>query len=229
MTEGWGMTELTCAATISSLERVRNGTIGYAYPGMEVRLADDGEILVRGPIVMRGYYRDPQRTAETIDADGWLHTGDIGTMDADGYVTIIDRKKELLITAGGKNISPANIEHLLLQHPLLGQACVIGDRRPFISALLVLDPEMAPVWAKRHGIEAASPAELGAHPAVQAEVQRAVDAANEHLARVEQVKRFTVVDAEWTPESGELTPTLKMRRRVILERHASEIEAMYAP
>jgi long-chain acyl-CoA synthetase len=227
MTEGWGMTELTCAATITSLDRVRNGTVGYAYPGIEVRLAEDGEVLVRGPIVMAGYYKDPQRTAEAIDAGGWMHTGDIGTMDADGYVRIVDRKKELIITAGGKNISPANVEHLLLQHPLVGQACAIGDRRPFVSALLVLDAEMAPVWAKRHGIEA-GPAELAAHPEVLAEVQRAVDAANEHLARVEQVKRFTVLPAEWTPESGELTPTLKMRRRVIVDRYAAEIEAMYA-
>jgi long-chain acyl-CoA synthetase len=225
MTEGWGMTELTCAATITSLDRVRNGTVGCAYPGIEVRLADDDEVLVRGPIVMAGYYKDPERTAEAIDADGWMHTGDIGTIDADGYVKIVDRKKELIITAGGKNISPANVEHLLLQHPLIGQACAIGDRRPFVSALVVLDAEMAPVWARRHGIEAA---DLAAHPEVLAEVQRAVDAANEHLARVEQVKRFTVLPAEWTPESGELTPTLKMRRRVIVDRYAPEIEAMYS-
>jgi long-chain acyl-CoA synthetase len=227
MTEGWGMTELTCAATITSMDRVRNGTVGYAYPGIEVRLADDGEVLVRGPIVMAGYYRDPERTAEAIDADGWMHTGDIGTMDADGYVKIVDRKKELIITAGGKNISPANVEHLLLQHPLIGQACAIGDRRSYVTALLVLDAEMSPVWARRHGIEAASAADLAGNPEVLAEVQRAVDAANEHLARVEQVRRFTVLPAEWTPESGELTPTLKMRRRVIVDRYGAEIEAMY--
>jgi long-chain acyl-CoA synthetase len=227
MTEGWGMTELTCAATITSTDRVRNGTVGYAFPGIEVRIADDGEVLVRGPIVMRGYYKDPEKTAEAIDADGWMHTGDIGTMDADGYVKIVDRKKELIITAGGKNISPANIEHLLLQHPLIGQACAIGDRRQFVSALLVLDAEMAPVWARGRGIEAGSIAELSRHPEVLAEAQRAVDAANEHLSRAEQVKRFIVVPAEWTPESGELTPTLKMRRRVIVDRYGEEIEAMY--
>jgi long-chain acyl-CoA synthetase len=227
MSEGWGMTELTCAATVASVDRVRIGAVGYAYPGIEVRIADDGEVLVRGPIVMAGYYKDPQRTAEAIDADGWLHTGDIGTMDADGYVKIVDRKKELIITAGGKNISPANVEHLLLQHPLIGQACVIGDRRPYVSALLVLDGEMTPVWAKQHEIEPASAAELSRHPEVLAEVQRAVDAANEHLARVEQVKRFTVLHVEWTPLSGELTPTLKMRRRVIVDRYGAEIEAMY--
>ncbi|HEY4024963.1 MAG TPA: long-chain fatty acid--CoA ligase [Candidatus Dormibacteraeota bacterium] len=227
MTEGWGMTELTCAATITSMDRVRNGTVGYAYPGIEVRLADDGEVLVRGPIVMRGYYRDPEKTAETLDPDGWLHTGDIGKVDADGYVTIIDRKKELIITAGGKNLSPTNIEHLLLQHPLIGQACAIGDRRPFVSALLVLDAEMAAVWAKRNGVAATSLPELSRDPAVLAEVARAVDAANAQMARVEQVRRYTVVPTEWTPESGELTPTLKMRRRVIVERYGDEIEAMY--
>jgi long-chain acyl-CoA synthetase len=227
MTEGWGMTELTCAATITSLDRVRNGTVGCAYPGIEVRLAEDGEVLVRGPIVMRGYYRDPEKTAEAIDAGGWMHTGDIGTIDGDGYVRIVDRKKELIITAGGKNLSPANVEHLLRQHPLVGQACAIGDRRPCVTALLVLDGEMAPVWARQHGIEATTLAELSRHPEVVAEVQRGVDAANEHLARVEQVRCFTLVPAEWTPQSGELTPTLKMRRRVIVERHGAEIEAMY--
>ncbi len=140
---------------------------------------------------------------------------------------IVDRKKELIITAGGKNISPANIEHLLLQHPLLGQACAVGDRRSYVSALLALDPDMAPVWARRRGLEATSIAELATHPAVLAEVERAVEAANQHLARVEQVRRFTVLPREWTAESGELTPTLKMRRRVIVERYAPEIETMY--
>jgi long-chain acyl-CoA synthetase len=201
--------------------------VGYSYPGIEVRLADDGEVLVRGPIVMTGYYRDPARTAEAIDAGGWMHTGDIGTIDADGYVTIIDRKKELIITAGGKNISPANIENLLRQHPLIGQACAIGDRRSYVTALLVLDAEMATVWAKRQGIQTPSVAELTSDPTVRAEIDRAVASANEHLARAEQVRRFTIVPTEWTPESGELTPTLKMRRRVIVERHAREIEAMY--
>jgi len=228
MTEGWGMTELTCAATISALDRAQNGTVGYAYPGIELKLGDDGEILVRGPIVMKGYYKDPVRTAEAIDGEGWMHTGDIGTVDDHGYVKIIDRKKELIITAGGKNISPANIENLLLQHPLVGQACVIGDRRPYITALLVLDTEMAPVWAKRHGIEAGSTAQLAQHPALRAEMQRAVDAANERLARVEQVKRFAVLPVEWTAESGELTPTLKRRRRVIVERYEREIEELYS-
>ena len=227
MTEGWGMTELTCAATLTSLDRVRNGTVGYAYPGIEVRLADDAEILVRGPIVMKGYYRDPEKTAEAIDAEGWMHTGDIGTIDDDGYVRIIDRKKELIITAGGKNISPANVENQLLQQPLLGQACVVGDRRSYITALLVLDAEVALVWARQRGIDPTSMAELARHPEVLAEVHREVAAANEHLARVEQVKRFAVLPVEWTAETGELTPTLKKRRRVIIERYSPEIEELY--
>ena len=228
MVEGWGMTELTCGATISSLDRIRNGTVGYAYPGVEIRLGEDDEILVRAPLVTPGYYKDPEKTAEAIDADGWMHTGDVGTIDADGYVKIIDRKKELIITAGGKNISPVNIETLLQQHPLIGQSCAIGDRRPYVSALLVLDAETAPLWARRNGIEAASLAELAGHPSVMAEVHDAVDAANEHLARVEQVKRFTLLPSEWTPESGELTPSLKKKRRVIVERYTSEIESMYS-
>jgi long-chain acyl-CoA synthetase len=227
MTEAWGMTELTCAATIGSIDEPRNGTVGRAYPGVEVRVAEDGEILVRGPIVMRGYYKDPDRTAEAIDDEGWMHTGDIGTMDPDGSVRVVDRKKELIITSGGKNISPANIEHLLLQHPLLGQACAIGDRRNYVTALVTLDAEMAPVWARRNGLEAASVAELAAHPALLAEVQRAVDAANARLSQAEQVRRWTVVPVEWTAETGELTPSLKKRRRVIVDHHAAEIEAMY--
>ncbi len=228
MGEGWGMTELTCAATMNELDRVRNGMVGYAFPGMEMKLAEDGEVLMRGPLVMKGYYKDAEKTAETIDAEGWLHTGDVGEIDADGYLKIIDRKKELIITSGGKNVSPANIEYLLKTHELIGQALAIGDRRKHITALLVLDPLTAPLWAKQRGIAAASLDELKRHPEVLAEVQRAVDAANEHLARVEQVKRFLLLAGQWTPETGELTPTMKLKRRVILERNAGAIEAMYA-
>lgn len=226
--EAWGMSELTCAATGNPSAAPRNGTIGVAAPGVEVRLADDGEILVRAGCQTPGYYKDPQATAEALDADGWLHTGDVATVDADGYYRIIGRKKELIITAGGKNVAPAAIEYLLQQHPLIGQACALGDRRPYITALLVLDPEAAPAWARQHGIEAASLAELAALPAVVEEVQRAVDAANAHLSRVEQVKRYVLLANEWTPHSGDLTPTLKKRRGVILERYAAEIDALYA-
>ncbi len=229
MLEGWGMTELTNAATLSHPDHARNGTVGAACPGIELRLDDDGEVCIRGPLVMRGYYRDLARTADALDADGWLHTGDIGTLDADGMLRIVDRKKELIITSGGKNISPATVEALLQRHPLIGQACAIGDRRNYLTALLVLDGEVAPVWAREHGIPACSLAELAANPQVLAEVGRGVRAANEHLARAEQVRRFTLLPAEWTVETGELTPTLKRRRRVITDRYAGEIESLYGP
>ncbi len=228
MIEAWGMTELTCAATGNPSDAARNGTIGVAAPGVEMRLAEDGEILVRAGCQTAGYYNDPEATAEALDADGWLHTGDLGAVDADGYYRVIGRKKELIITAGGKNIAPAAIEYLLQQHPLIGQACAVGERRPYVNALLVLDPEGAPAWARQHDIAFGSLAELAEVPAVLEEVQRAVDAANTHLARVEQVKRFKLLATEWTAQTGELTPTLKRRRSVILERYAAEIEALYA-
>ena len=227
LSEGWGMTELNNAATLVPPERARVGAVGQAYPGVEIRLADDGEILVRGGLLMRGYYKDPERTAETIDANGWLHTGDIGQLDAEGYLRIIDRKKELIITSGGKNISPALIEYELQRHPLIGQACAIGDRRNYVAALLVLDPDAAPGWARAQGIEFDSAADLAVNPVVLAEVERAVAAANEHLARPEQVRRWAVLPEEWTAQSGELTPSLKRRRRFIVEKYAKEIDALY--
>jgi long-chain acyl-CoA synthetase len=227
ITEGWGMSELSNAATLAPPGRSRNGAVGRAFPGMELRIADDGEVLVRGPLVMRGYYKDPERTAEALDADGWMHTGDIGVLDADGFLKITDRKKELIITSGGKNISPALIEYELQRHPLIGQACAIGDRRNYVTALIVLDPETTPAWARAQGIAASSLAELASHPEVLAEVERGVAAANSHLARVEQVRRFRVLRSEWTAETGELTPTLKRRRRVIADRYAEEIEQLY--
>jgi long-chain acyl-CoA synthetase len=185
-------------------------------------------MLVRGGNVTQGYYKDPEKTAETIDAEGWLHTGDIVEMDPDGYVKIIDRKKELIITAGGKNISPANLETLLKQHPLVGQACAIGDRRPFVSALIVLDQEVAPLWAKQHRIEISSMADLAGRQEVLAEVQKAVEDCNRRVARVESIRKFTILPVEWTAQSEELTPTLKLKRRVIHAKYAPEIELMYS-
>jgi long-chain acyl-CoA synthetase len=229
LVEGWGMTETTVGATFApAMDRHRNGTVGMADYGVEVVVADDGEILVRGGNVTQGYYKEPEKTAEAIDKDGWLHTGDIGTVDADGYVSIVDRIKELIITAGGKNISPANLETLLKQHPLVGQAAAIGDRRPYVSALIVLDGEVAPTWAKQHGIEYSSLEELASRPEVVAAVQEAVDSTNEHVAQVESVRRFTILPVEWTAESEELTPTLKLKRRVIHEKYGDQIEGMYA-
>jgi long-chain acyl-CoA synthetase len=227
LTEGWGMTELSNAATISAPDRARVGTVGTVMPGMEARIADDGEVLIRGPLVMSGYYKDPERTAETLDADGWLHTGDIGVLDSDGYLRITDRKKELIITSGGKNISPALIEYHLQRHPLIGQACAIGDRRNYVTALLVLDAEAVRAWTTEQGITLADMADAAKSPEVLAEVERAVAQANSHLARVEQVRRHVVLPGEWTSDSGELTPTQKKRRRVITERYADEIDLLY--
>jgi len=227
ISEVWAMSELANAGTAATPRRTRNGAVGQALPGVEVRVAGDGEVLVRGPAVMRGYYKDPERTAEAVDADGWVHSGDIGELDADGFLKITDRTKELIITSGGKNISPVLVEYQLQRHPLIGQACAIGDRRNYVTALIVLDPEVTPAWARVHGIGAASLAELAVHPEVLAEVGRGVAAANSHLAQAEQVRRFRVLPDEWTAETGELTPTLKRRRRVIVDRYASEIDQLY--
>jgi long-chain acyl-CoA synthetase len=232
MVEGWGMSELALSGTATAHDRYRRGSVGQPVPGAEARIAEDGELLYRSPHVMRGYFKDPELTAATIDSDGWLHTGDIAEVDEDGFLKIVDRKKELIITSGGKNISPALIEYELQRHPLIGQACAIGDRRSYVAALLVLDPEAAPAWARAHGIEATgtvalSAADLAAHPDVLAEIDQAVAAANSHLARPEQVRRYQVLPNEWTPQSGELTPSLKRRRRVIIDKYAKEIESLY--
>jgi long-chain acyl-CoA synthetase len=228
LSEGWGMSELSNAATFAAPDEARTGAVGRPFPGIEIRLADDGEVLVRGPLVMAGYYKDPELTMATIDSAGWLHTGDIGEFDDAGFLKIIDRKKELIITSGGKNISPALVEYELQRHPLIGQACAIGDRRNYVTALLVLDPDTTPAWARAQGISFDSLADLAANPDVLAEVERGVAVANSHLARPEQVRRFTLLPAEWTAQSGELTPSMKRRRQVIIDRYAKEIEELYA-
>jgi len=226
MSEIYGMSECCGPMTWEPFD-VHPGTVGPPIPGCEVKLLDDGEVCCRGGNVFLGYLKDPARTAEVLDDEGWLHSGDIGVFDDGGYVKIVDRKKELIITAGGKNISPANIEAALKSFPLIGQACVIGDMRPFVSALIVLDPEVAPAWAKSRGIEASTMAELSRHPDVRAEVERAVADANARFSQVEQVKRFTLLTDEWLPDSEELTPTMKLKRRGVLTKYAEEIEALY--
>jgi long-chain acyl-CoA synthetase len=223
----WGMSELGAAATRNPKDRVKIGSIGVALPGVDLRLAPDGELQVRGGLVMRGYYKEPDKTAETIDADGWLSTGDVATVDADGYYSIVDRKKELIITAGGKNISPANLESLLKANALIGQVCVIGDNRSYLTALVVLDGQVAPVWAAGRGIAHGSFAELTSHPEVRAEVERSIAALNEQVSRTENIRRWAILPAEWTVESEELTPTLKLKRRVILNKYAAAIAEMY--
>jgi long-chain acyl-CoA synthetase len=224
----YGMTETTGAFTSNSASEFKVGTVGRAFPGMEIQIAADGEILVRGPILTPGYLNRPDLTADLIDAEGWLHTGDIGSLDEDGFLSVVDRKKEIIITAGGENVPPAVIENLLVAHPLVGQALAFGDRRPYVVALLTLDGDVAPAWAKARGVQAGSLAELAGNPAVLAEVGEAVAAANERLARVQQVKRWRLLPVEWTAESEELTPTLKLKRRVVHAKYADDIDTLYA-
>ncbi|MEU8249591.1 long-chain fatty acid--CoA ligase [Nonomuraea sp. NPDC048916] len=224
----YGMTETTGAFTGNSPACYRLGTVGRAEPGAEVRIADDGEILTRSPLNTRGYLDRPEATAELIDADGWLHTGDIGSVDEDGFYRVVDRKKELIITAGGENISPAEIENHLKEHPLIGQALAYGDGRPYPVAVLTLDGEVAPGWAGSRGISFDSLAELAEHPDVLKEVEAAVAAANLKLAQVQQVKRWALLGAEWTAETEELTPSLKLKRRIIHAKYADIIEGLYA-
>ena len=224
----YGMTETTGAFTANTPAEFKLGTVGLPAAGMEVRIADDGEILVRGPLTTPGYHGRPDLTGALIDAGGWLRTGDIGTIDTDGFVSVTDRKKELIITAGGENIAPAAVENLLLAHPLIGQALAYGDRRPYVVALLTLDGEAAPAWARARGITAGSLAALASDPQVLAEVAAGVAAANQRLARVQQVKQWRLLPVEWTAETEELTPTLKLKRRVVHAKYADVIDSLYA-
>jgi long-subunit acyl-CoA synthetase (AMP-forming) len=223
------MSETAAAGTFNPPDAVRVGTVGRPVPGVELSLAADGELLLRGPNVMLGYRADPDKTAEAIDPDGWLHTGDIARIDPDGYVQIVDRKKELIINSGGKNMSPANIEQRLkASSPLIGQACAIGDRRPYNVALIVLDPAAAAAHANAPALHARSLAQLANDPGIRAAVAAGVAEANTHLSRIEQIKRFAVLSTDWSPRTGELTPTLKLKRRFINEKYAAEIDALYA-
>jgi len=226
--EVYGMSETTAVTHSNPRGAIKIGTVGVTLPGVECRIADDGEVLVRGGNMTPGYHNRPEATAELIDDEDWVHTGDLGTVDADGYLTIVGRKKELIITAGGKNISPNNIEGLLKEHPLIGQVCCVGDAKPYIAALIVLDGEAAPMWAAQNGIEYRDFASFSADERVLAEVQRAVDAANGRLAQVEQIKRWRLLPTEWTAETGELTPTLKLKRSVIVQQYAPDIAGLYA-
>ena len=224
--EVYGQSEDTGPTSWNPPGKVKIGTVGPSVPGVEVKLAGDGELLVRGGNVTRGYYKEPALTKETFDEDGWLHSGDVAVIDDEGYIKIVDRKKEILITAGGKNIAPSNIENMLKQKPLVGQACVIGDKRPYCTALVVLDAETALGWARAKGVPA-DLATLSAHPEVHKEVEGYIAEMNTHLHGQEQVKKFTILPAEWTVDSGELTPTLKMKRKVVNEKYGAEIERMY--
>lgn len=226
--EVWGMSELAIA-TGNPPEKIKIGTVGKPLPGIELKLAEDGEALLRGPHTMIGYKNDPERTAEVLDDEGWLHTGDVGELDADGYLRIIDRKKELIINSAGKNMSPANIEaRLKTSSPLIGSAVCIGDARPYNVALLVLDPDGAAAWAAKQGLGDANVAKLAQDPDVLAALEKAVEEANSHLSRVEQIKRFAVLPEEWQPGGDELTPSSKLKRKPIAAKYAAEIEELYA-
>jgi long-subunit acyl-CoA synthetase (AMP-forming) len=212
--EIYGLSETTGVVSMTLADDIRTDTVGPPLPSADVRIAPDGELLVRGPLVMAGYRNRSEATAEAIDADGWLHTGDIGRIDADGHLRIVDRKKELIINAAGKNMSPANIEARLKESsPLIGLAVAIGDARPYNVALIVLDPGVAAMYTTREGLHA--------------EVQAGVDRANARLARVEQIKRFAILDGDWLPDSDELTPTMKLKRRPIAEKYAAQTAALY--
>jgi long-chain acyl-CoA synthetase len=222
--EAYGMTETATAAIVNTLAECRLGSIGKPLPGVEARIASDGEILLRGANIFKGYFKDEEATRETL-ADGWLHTGDLGYMDQDGFVYITGRKKDVIITAGGKNVTPANLENAVKQSRWISQAVVLGDRRPYLVALVTLDPEELPAFAEQHGLE---PERVHEAEAMRAEVQRTVDEVNSRVGSVEQIKRFEILPRDLTQEAGELTPTLKVKRNVVAEKYAGVVEETYA-
>jgi long-chain acyl-CoA synthetase len=225
--EVYGQTEGTGPTSLNPRERIRIGTVGPPIPGVEVRIAEDGEVLVRGGNVFAGYFRNDDATAEMM-ADGWMHTGDVGELDEEGYLKITDRKKDLIITSSGKNVAPQELENALKYHPLISQAVVVGDRRPYLVALITLDQEALPRFAEERGLTSTDPAGLSREPAVQEAVAGAVDAVNSQFSRAEGIKRWRVLERDFMMEAEEITPTLKVRRRAILEKFAPQIDELYA-
>ncbi|WP_016692660.1 AMP-dependent synthetase/ligase [Rhodococcus rhodochrous] len=226
--EVWGMSETSCVVTMNRPGAIRIGTVGQAVPCAQIRIAEDGELLVSGPLLMKGYRNDPEKTADAIDSDGWLHTGDIGEIDADGYLRLIDRKKEIIVNAAGKNMSPANIEGALRAAcPMLGGAVAIGNDRPYNVALLALDPDALAVFAEQHGLSGTHE-ELTRHPVVLESIAKSVEEANTKLSRVEQIKKYEVLPTIWEPSGDELTPTMKLKRKPIDAKYAEEIDKLYA-
>jgi long-chain acyl-CoA synthetase len=229
--EGYGMTETATAATGNrpAGNEFRFGSVGKPLPGVEIKIAGDGEVLIQGPNIFQGYYKNEDATRETLEGEPrWLHTGDLGRLDEDGYLYITGRKKDIIITAGGKNITPANLENGLKQNRWISQAVVIGDRRPYLVALITLDPEEAPALAQQLGLENADLAALAKEESVRAEVQKAIDEVNSHVGPVEQIKRFEILDHDLSQETGELTPTLKVKRNVVHEKYADVVDGIYA-
>ncbi len=227
--EGYGMTETSAAATVNKPTRNKIGTVGQPVPGVSARIADDDEILLRGGIIFGAYWHNPQATAEALDADGWLHTGDLGSLDDEGFLRVTGRKKELIVTAGGKNVAPAVLEDRLRADPLVSQCMVVGEGRPFIACLITLDPEALDHWKKQHGKpESATPADLAEDPDLLADLQAAVDEANKAVSRAESIRKFRVLPEDFTIENGYLTPSLKVKRAVVAKDFAAEIDALYA-
>jgi long-chain acyl-CoA synthetase len=229
--EGYGLTETTAGACLNVEDKIKVGTVGRPIAGMSVRIADDGEVLLAGPVVFNGYWRNPQATAEALEQAGgkrWFHTGDIGEIDNDGFLKITGRKKELIVTAAGKNVAPAVLEDRVRAHWLVSQCLVVGDQQPFIAALITLDPESLPGWAEKAGKQGAGMAELADDPDLRAEIQQAVDDANRAVSKAEAIKKFTILPADWTEATGQLTPSLKLKRNVVLTECAQEIKALYA-
>jgi long-chain acyl-CoA synthetase len=225
--EGYGQTECTTACAVNRIDRFRFGTVGPAMPGFEIRIAEDGEILVKGPTIFAGYYKDEESTRAVLDDDGWLHTGDVGELDADGFLTITDRKKDIIVTAGGKNVAPQNLENDLKSSRYVSQALVVGDRRPYLVALITLDEAEVKGWAAGRGVDG-SLAALAQHQDVRQLVEEVVNAVNADRSRFEQIKRFTILPRDFSSEQDEVTPTLKLRRRVCEEHFANEIEQLYS-
>ena len=227
LVEGYGLTECTTAASTNTHEAYRFGTVGRPLPGTEVKLAEDGELLIRSETVFQGYFKDPEATAEVLGADGWLRSGDIAEIDADGFIKITDRKKDIIVTAGGKNVAPQNLENDLKTSKYISQAMVVGDRQPYIAALITLDPEALPAWAAERGL----PVEmerLAGEEQVRELIQGVVDAVNADRSRYEQIKRFTILPRDFTMDDDELTPTLKLKRRVVTKHFGGELEELYA-
>lgn len=226
--EGYGLTESTAGSTMNRPGSLRVGTVGKPFPGTAVRITDDGEVLLKGPQVFSGYWNNPVATAESLDSDGWLHTGDIGELDQDGFLRITGRLKELIVTAGGKNVAPAVLEDRLRAHPLVSQCMVVGDAKPFIACLVTLDPEYVPVWLQQQGRPDDTPVtELVDDPALNAEIQLAIDDANKAVSKAESIRKFQVLPLDWTVEDGRITPSLKLRRNVVMAEFAEDVEALY--
>jgi long-chain acyl-CoA synthetase len=225
--EGYGLTETSTVTTVNRFERYKFGTVGKALPGTEIRIAADGEILVRGPHIFREYFNDPAATREAIDPDGWLHTGDIGVLDEEGFLRITDRKKDIIVTSGGKNIAPQNLENLLKNDRYVSQAFVYGDRKKYLTALLTLAPEEIVAWAERQGIPDRSVEALARHPEVLQLMRGRIDEVNRGLASFEQVKKFALLETDFSQETGELTPTLKVRRKVVIEKYGRILDDLY--